>query len=101
MPNDDLEVMLRRCLALADENEEAEARFNVGAFRDILGRIESGRLRNLSASQRLWICDVHEKLFDEPTYQNLFSAGKVPRGLREVPTPAVLQNRPLKPPGRR
>jgi hypothetical protein len=32
-------------------------------------------------------------------YQNLMSSGKAPRG-REVPTPAVLLNKPLKPPGR-
>jgi hypothetical protein len=51
----------------------------------------------LSERQREWA----QRVADIPgEYKNLVSSGQVPRG-REVPTPAVLQNRPLKPPGRR
>ena len=50
----------------------------------------------LTSKHRQWaqsVCGVE-------TYENLVSEGKVPRG-REVPTPAVLLHRPLKPPGRK
>lgn len=94
----DDETMLRRCLAWVDEHEEAEERFNVGAFRDMLSRFEAGR--RFSEAQRSWIAGVYEKLFDEPQYSNDWSAGKVPLGFKEVPAPKVLQNLPKKPPGR-
>lgn len=54
----------------------------------------------LSDKQRQWVKGVHARLFDEPEYENLISSGKAPRG-REVPTPKVLQNLPMKPPVRR
>lgn len=66
------------------------------AFESMLERLEDGRQVQLSAKQREWINDK----LGNPTYLNLVSSGKVSKG-REVPTPAVLLNRPLKPPGRR
>ena len=52
----------------------------------------------LSRKQREVLKDVLER--HEPTYENLVSEGKVPLG-KPVPTPAVLQNLPKKPPTRR
>lgn len=86
-------VMLRECLALCEDLDE-EVRFNARAFDEMLARD-----RPLSDKQRAWVRAVHEKLCGTPHYENAWSAGKVPRG-REVPTPAVLQKLPLRPPGR-
>lgn len=94
------EQMLRRCLFWAEEHpERAEGLAWPTHFASMLERFETGRAP--SEGQRAYVGDVYEGVADEPTYQNLWSSGKVPRGLREVPTPAVLQNLPLKPPGRR
>jgi hypothetical protein len=68
-----------------------------GAFRKFSGMLSNGYA--LSLKQHEWVADVYAKYFGEPVYQNLISTGRVPRG-REVPTPPVLQNLPLKPPGR-
>lgn len=98
-PHDDDLTLLRRCLDWAGANEdEAEDRFNVGAFRGMLERVQHGRA--LSHDQRIWVQDVIDKLFGEPVYRNEWSAGQILKG-RDVPTPAVLRNLPLKPPTRR
>lgn len=94
----DDEGKLRACLQWAEEHED-EAPF-AEAFADMLARLENGRMRHFSQAQSAWIRGIHEKLFDEPEYSNEWSAGKVPRGLKEVPTPEVLQNLPKRPPGR-
>jgi hypothetical protein len=80
---------------LADSEREAftDMRAALRAFpADAEGR------RQLSAKQREWLRGVRDRLV--PQYENLVSAGNVPRG-REVPTPAVLQILPKKPPTRR
>jgi hypothetical protein len=93
---------LRECLAWAEEHEDvAEQRFDVKTFRRMLDDLESGKWSSLTEKQRGWARGVHERLFDSPTYENLWSAGKVPRGeYGKTPTPAVLQNLPKRPPGR-
>lgn len=72
------------------------------AFREMLDRLENGRALELSDKQRAWVRGVFERVFDSPTYENLFSSGKLCLG-KPVETPAVLrrENLPLKPPGRR
>ena len=91
--------LLDQCLRWADEHDDvAEDRFNVEAFERMRRTIARGG--RLSPSQESWIEGVYAKLFDEPTYRNEWSAGAIPRG-KEVPTPAVLQNLPLRPPGRK
>ena len=88
------EKMLRGLLATCPDVDEEE-RFNARAFQDMLDRGYA-----LSDKQRQWVRGVYEKIFDEPQCLNLWSSGRVPRG-REVPTPAVLQNLPKRPPGAR
>jgi hypothetical protein len=66
------------------------------SFTQMLIGLETKRWNNLTTKQRQWA----KGCLDEPTYTNDWSAGKVPPG-RPVPTPAVLQIRPLKPPGRK
>ena len=67
------------------------------AFKEMLER-----RRPLTEKQRSWVNRVAgEELMDyAPTYENLVGSGRVVRGA-EVVTPKVLQNLPLKPPGRR
>lgn len=68
------------------------------AFSDMAAGLLEGRvLSRRSGGQREWVERVHARLV--PAYENLVSRGLVPRG-REVPTPEVLKNLPLKPPGR-
>jgi hypothetical protein len=86
--------MLRELLAESPD-PDGEERFNATAFQDMLRRD-----RPLSDSQRKWLAEVHERICGVPTYENAWSAGKVPRG-REVETPAVLRNLPKRPPPRR
>lgn len=63
------------------------------------GMVESlDRYHQLTDKQRELAVKVHDRF--RPAYENLVSAGKVPRG-REVEDPPALRNRPLKPPGRR
>lgn len=52
----------------------------------------------LTPSRRRWAREVAARV-RPGAYENLVSSGRVPRG-REVPTPAVLQHLPKKPPGR-
>jgi hypothetical protein len=94
--------LLGECLAYAAEHEDAEERFNVGAFQRMADDLDSGRWSQLTEKQSAWVRGVHEKLFDSPKYENLWSSGKVPRGsYGKTPTPEVLLRRPLKPPGGR
>lgn len=71
------------------------------AFDDMLAKLHrSGSA--LSPKQRAWaqVALYGERYEPEPEYENLVSAGRVPRG-RPVPTPAVLTNLPKRPPVRR
>jgi hypothetical protein len=79
-----------------DENMEKHAK----AFRDMLYRMETGRLQTLTDTARNYLKDLHERLVGEPEYENLFSRGLVPKG-KAVEKPAVLQKLPLKPPGKK
>jgi hypothetical protein len=74
------------------ENVEAE-----DAFASMLKRNKP-----LTNKQRAWAEGLSEGKFVEvaPSYENLFSGGKVPIG-NHVELPPVLRNLPLKPPGRR
>jgi hypothetical protein len=96
---DNLLRMLHECLRWVDEHEDEEERFNARAFEDMLSNLNHGW--PLSNKQQSWIRGVHEKLFDEPKYENLWSSGKVSRGgYGATPTPEVLKNLPKRPPGR-
>lgn len=77
-----------------EEESDGDARIDVAPFREMLSRN-----RPLSDAQRAWARGLTERLFDEPTYENLASTGRVCIG-RPVPTPPVLQNLPKAPPGR-
>ena len=92
--------LLRGCLEWAETNEDESESWR-DAFNNILAMIKHAG--GLSSKQRRWVRDVHEKLFDEPHYENAFSAGKVPRGdILKTKTPEVLKKPlPKKPPGRR
>ncbi len=97
----DAQKMLRECISWAEDHEEQAMRVPVEAFVDIQRKMSAGR--ELTEKQILWIRGVHEKIFDSPTYENLWSEGKVPRGEKlATPVPEVLQ-RPLpkRPPPRR
>ena len=99
--DDDLQMLSTLLDDHLDELSEKEVeafasmRFDMTAYEKVGG--EEHR-RQLSAKQREWVTSVHERLI--PAYANLVSRGLVPRG-REVPTPAVLQNLPKKPPPRK
>lgn len=82
-------------LSEAEVEAFADMRFNMTAYEKVGGQEHR---RQLSAKQREWVTSVHERIV--PAYVNLVSLGLVPRG-REVPTPAVLQNLPKKPPPRK
>lgn len=99
--DDDIK-QLKACLTWAETNEQREAELQWdGAFASMLVQLESGRFQQLTEKQRLWVHGVHERLFDEPQYENAWSAGKVPRGsYGKTPTPEVLKTLPKKPPKR-
>jgi hypothetical protein len=82
------------------DGDDENLRKHANAFHDMLNRMETGRLHILSRTQRSYVKDCWERFCGEVEYENLVSSGLVPRG-REVPTPAVLQNLPKKPPPRR
>lgn len=94
---------LRACIEWAfdhgadDDSEVAPWLF---AFRSMLMALDDGRLVALTEKQRSWVHGVYEKVFDEPIYLNLVSAGRVPLG-KPVELPEVLKKLPLKPPTRR
>jgi hypothetical protein len=92
---DDDIALLKRALVLIDTRREDRYVRARDPFEEMLVRLEEGRQTLLTGKQLKWVRDV----LDEPTYENLVSAGKVPRG-REVATPAVLLRRPLRPPGK-
>ena len=99
--DDDLEMLKTLLDEHVEELSEAEVeafadmRFNMTAYEKVGGQEHR---RQLSAKQREWVTSVHERMV--PAYVNLVSRGLVPRG-REVPTPAVFQNLPKKPPPRK
>jgi hypothetical protein len=98
--DDDLR-MLRACIARYDESDSDDEPGWYRPFTRMLDDIESGKWKGLSVRQSQLVRGVHCRLFDEPTYENAWSAGRVPRGnYGKTPTPEVLLKRPLKPPGR-
>lgn len=68
------------------------------AFESMLTALDADRDAVLSDVQRGWVRSVRRT--HEPTYENLVSAGRVPRGA-EVDTPEALKNLPKRPPHRR
>lgn len=79
----------------------------VEAFTSMRDWLDSGENRTLSARQREWaqaVSKAHNLLVEE--VQNLWSEGKMPRGIPTPKTPGeeraavVLANRPLRPPRR-
>jgi hypothetical protein len=91
-------ALLRR---LVDDSDVLD--YERDAFAQMLRQLEAssseGGYHALSEPRRLWAREVAERV-GCIGYENLVSSGLVPRG-REVATPAVLQNLPKKPPGRR
>jgi len=81
--------------------EEDEPRW-ASSMADMWSRYTNGRLSTFSGKQAAYIRETHEKVFDEPTYSNDFSAGKVALGeALRTPIPDVLKGPlPKKPPGR-
>jgi hypothetical protein len=98
---DEDEQILRACLAWADDEEreltEYEEKWR-GAFEQMLERN-----RALTPAQKQWLRRVHEQVTGTPSYENAWSAGRVPRGeALAMPVPEVLRKPlPMKPPGRR
>jgi hypothetical protein len=103
----DRELLATAIERLTDDPGEGE-RFSSTAdettadvFEEWLIKLEAPPKREvLSDKQRAWARKIAG--VGGETYENLYSAGKVPRG-REVPTPAVLrrENLPMRPPGRK
>jgi hypothetical protein len=81
-----------------DEERYDSMESTIDAFVEMLARLDRGG-RDLSGKQRGWVRGIYEKVIGIPQYENAWSAGKVPKG-RDVPTPAVLQNLPKRPPSR-
>lgn len=92
-----LEAIVRWCDERPDPDEIEFRQVPERQFRDMRAKANAGQ--PLSEKQREWVRGVHARLFDAPTYENAWTAGKVPKG-RDVPTPEVLKKLPLKPPGR-
>lgn len=79
-------------LVLDEKNAPEVSERERVAFREMLSYLlRSHVMTSLSRKQRAWVKEVVERVKPLAGY---------PRG-REVHTPAVLQNLPLKPPGRR
>jgi hypothetical protein len=66
------------------------------AFTKMLAKVNRGL--DLTVGERNWAIRMLDER--EPQAQNLWSRGLVPKG-RDVATPEVLKNLPLKPPHRR
>jgi len=91
-------------LEVDDENDfSAKGKISASeekAFSDMLTKLEEGRYAQLTQSQRKYAKGVKERATEEPEYLNLASSGNLVRG-REVATPEVLKNLPLRPPPRK
>lgn len=85
-------ALLARVLGHAITTRQREA---FGEMSDALDKSPS---LTLSQAQRAWVRKTIRA--HEPTYENLVSSGRVPRGA-EVPTPPALQHLPKRPPHRR
>lgn len=83
-------------IALLKEAIECARVDHKDSFENMLEKLEEHPTWTLTQKQRTWA----QETVGKPVYENLMSSGRAPRG-SEVPTPAVLQHRPLKPPGRR
>jgi hypothetical protein len=92
--SEDIELLNK----LLDDDDIKLAPGEQEAFADMRHNLVTGERHVLSGKQRDWVKQVAERF--APTYENLVSSGKVPRGA-EVPEPEVLKHRPLKPPPRR
>lgn len=94
--------LLRACIAFYKHRDEVESLDENEAKH--LAAFESmyALYRPLSSKQKSYLKGIFERLFDEPLYENAFSAGKIPLGeALKTPVPEVLlKPLPMKPPGR-
>jgi predicted nuclease with TOPRIM domain len=98
----DMKKLRELCAELErlDNSNDENMQKHETTFKDMLHRMETGRLLKLTLLQRNYLNDLHERLVAEPGYENLVSSGLVPRG-KEVEKPDVLKKLPLRPPGRK
>ena len=93
--------LLRECL----EQPERLGSTAGDAFADIVDRLESGALRQLSAKQLEWLLDKCAQLGIDPGAENLVSTGQVRPSPAERKSLALFHDslgpKVLKPPGRR
>jgi hypothetical protein len=89
--------MLRELLARHDELADEREVLSGVQHKAFTGMLD--RCKPLTQAQAQWVHGCYERHFGVPTYENLWSAGKVPTG-RPVETPVSLkrENLPLKPP---
>jgi hypothetical protein len=95
--------MLRELVDYASSCEDdAEPRW-ASSMQDMWDRYTRGRLNHFSDKQKSYVRETHEKVFDEPTYENLASSGRLTIGeALRTPVPEVLlKPLPLRPPGRK
>ena len=94
--------MLRELVESLKVSGEEEPRW-ASSMQDMWDRYTRGRLSMFSDKQKAYIRETHEKVFDEPHYENLASSGKLALGeALRTPVPDVLKKPlPKKPPGRR
>lgn len=94
---------LKELVDYAHTRDEGEEPRWQNSMEDMLDRHERGRLSAFTKKQLQYITETHDKIFDEPDYQNLVSEGKVIVGehLRTPVPDVLLKPLPLKPPGRR
>ena len=75
--------LLRACIGEWQSKREAAEEDDVDEpswfepFISMEADLVSGRWPCLTEKQRRWVKGVHEHLFDEPQYENLFSSGKL------------------------
>lgn len=95
----DERALLKLVLDHEDDLTAEEHKAFLSMYRYIERAQTKGEEVRLSAKQSTWLSAVAKRLDVVEPAANLVSRGLVPRGA-EVPTPPILLNRPLKPPGR-
>jgi hypothetical protein len=93
--------MLKELVTHADGFED-DALPWASAMRDMLRRHERNPRYVFSEKQEVYVAGIYEKIFDDPQYENAFSAGKVPVGekLRTVVPDVLRKPLPKRPPGK-
>jgi hypothetical protein len=95
--------MLHELVDYAETCSDDEEPRWASSMQDMWDRHTRGKLNSFSEKQGRYIRETHEKLFDEPTYENLASSGKLTKGEHlRTPVPDVLKKPlPMRPPGRK